>query len=81
MKKFVEKCDLYKEAKLERVLYPGLLQPLLLLEGTQRNITMNFIEGLPKSIRKNIILVIVDNFTKYRNFLVVTYPFTGQEIT
>jgi hypothetical protein len=42
---------------------------------------MNFIEGLPKSIRKNIILVIVDNFTKYRNFLVVTYPFTGQEIT
>jgi hypothetical protein len=25
MKKFVEECEVYKEAKLERVLYPGLL--------------------------------------------------------
>jgi hypothetical protein len=42
---------------------------------------MNFIEGLPKSTRKSVILVIVDSFTKYRNFLVIAYPFTAQEIT
>jgi len=80
VKGFVEDCDVCKQAKMEGVPYPGLLQPLRIPEGIWKNITMNFVERLPESIGKNAILVIVDRFTKYEHFLAVTHPFTAQDI-
>jgi len=72
--------DVCKQAKMEGVPYPGLLQPLPIPEGIWKNITMKFVERLPESIGKNAILVIVDRFTKYEHFLAVTHPFTAQDI-
>jgi hypothetical protein len=47
------------------VAYPGLLQPLPVLEGTWKNITMYFIVELPKLEGKDTIMVMVDRFSKY----------------
>lgn len=41
---------------------------------------MYFIEGLPPSDGTNVILVVVDTFTKYNNFLALTHPFTALEV-
>jgi len=58
----------------------GLLQPLPIPEGVWQNLTMDFIEGLPKSEGCTVILVIVDRLTKYAHFLPVKHPYTAATI-
>jgi hypothetical protein len=50
-------------------LTPDLLQPLLIPEMAFQHLTMDFVEGLPKSENKDIILVVVDKLTKYAHFI------------
>jgi len=41
---------------------------------------MNFIEGLPKSEGYNVILVMVDRFTKCAHFIPIKHPYTANTI-
>jgi hypothetical protein len=38
---------------------------------------MDFIEGLPKSASKDVILVVVDRLTKYAHFLALSHLYSG----
>jgi hypothetical protein len=49
--------------KHENVASPGLLQPLPILYAPFIHISMDFVEGLPKSEGKDVILVVVDRFS------------------
>jgi hypothetical protein len=62
VKDFVSQCTTCQQAKSERVAYPGLLAPLPIPEGAWQTVTMDFIEGLPRSATFNCILVVVDKF-------------------
>jgi hypothetical protein len=46
---FVSSCQICQQAKPDRAKYPGLLQPLPVPDGAWQTITMDFVEGLPKS--------------------------------
>lgn len=74
--KFVAECMICQQAKPDRSKYPGLLQPLPIPSAAWQFISMDFIEGLPKSHGKDCILVVVDRFTKYSHFIPLSHPFT-----
>lgn len=43
-------------------------------------ITMDFIEGLPKSHGRDVILVVVDRLTKYAHFLAMSHPYSVEQV-
>lgn len=49
VKEYVAQCTVCQQAKTERVATPGLLSPLPVPDGSWKMITMDFIEGLPRS--------------------------------
>lgn len=69
VEKYVQLCDACKRSKAENCKYPGLLQPLKIPDQTWKDISLDFMEGLPKSQGSDTILVVIDRFTKYGHFI------------
>jgi hypothetical protein len=74
-------CPVCQISKTECVHYPGLLDPLLIPNSKWSELSMDFIEGLPKSKGKDLILVVVDRLTKYAHFLALSHPYNAQQVT
>jgi hypothetical protein len=77
---FVQQCLVCQQAKSERNNPAGLLQPLPIPHGIWADVTMDFIEGLPKSEGFDTIMVVVDRFTKYGHFLPLKHPFSAKGV-
>lgn len=67
-------------SKGKHVAYPGLLQPLPEPQYAWSHVFMNFVKRLPTSASKNVILVVVDRFTKYGHFLPLSHPYSAASI-
>ena len=80
VKKFVKECDTCQRYKPELVAYPGLIQPLPIPTQIWSEISMDFIESLPKSHGKSVILVVVDRLSKYAHFMALQHPFTASDV-
>ena len=65
-----------QEAKHTHSLPASLLQPLPIPHGVWKDLSMDFIEGLPKSEGYSVIQVVVDRLTKFVYFLPVKHPYT-----
>jgi hypothetical protein len=72
---YISQCYNCQINKIEHTQKPGLLP-----NGPWQSIGMDFITGLPKSKGKDIILVVVDRFTKYGHFIPLSHPFTAAEV-
>ena len=77
---WVQKCDIFQRSKHNQQLLSGLLQPLPILTQVWAQISMEFVEGLPKSKGKSVIFVVVDRMTKYGHFLPSAHPYTTETV-
>jgi len=78
--KYVQSCTICQQAKPDRSKYPGLLQPLEVPSHAWHTVSLDFIEGLPRSGAANCILVVVDKFSKYAYFLPLCHPFSAAKV-
>ncbi|KAM0872306.1 hypothetical protein ACQ4PT_038804 [Festuca glaucescens] len=77
---YVEHCTVCKQAKHEKVMYPGLLQPLATPRSAWHTVTLDFIEGLPRSRNANCIMVVVAKLTRYAHFVALAHPFSAYQV-
>lgn len=59
---------------------PSLLQPLLVPEIAWSVVSLEFIEGLPKSGKYDSIFVVIDKLSKYAHFIPLAHPYTALNI-
>lgn len=80
VQKLIVACGTCKKAKSEHVSYPGLIQPLHVLQQAWELVTLDFVEGLPRSAGFSCVLVVVDKLTKYAHFLPLSHPYTALQV-
>lgn len=76
----MRECDVCQKLKHETYFPTGLLQPLPILERPWLDVSMDFIEGLPKSHLKSMMFVVVDRLTKYAYLMHLSYPYTTAKV-
>jgi hypothetical protein len=73
---FVAECEVCQRNKGEIFKAPRTLQPLTIPPTIWRDISMDFIIGLPKSGNNSVIMVVIDRLSKYSHFCALQHPFT-----
>lgn len=68
VKSYVRNYAICQRNKYGNSTSPWLLQPIPIPNGFLEDISLDFIEGLPASHGKQVILVVIDKLSKYAHF-------------
>ena len=76
----VSACEICQRTKTGSLAPAGLLQPLPIPCQVWDDITLDFIEGLPRSHGKDTIFVVVGRLSKSAHFTSLSLPFTAKVV-
>ena len=77
VREYVQTCSVCQQAKPDRARYPSLLQPLHVPSSAWDMVSLDFVDGLPRSGNSDTILVVVDKYSKFAHFIPLCHPFTA----
>nr|GEZ34526.1 retrotransposable element Tf2 [Tanacetum cinerariifolium] len=77
VKIFVRNCNVCQIFKPELFPHPGLLQPLPIPNQIWTKISIDFVDSLPMSKGKSVIMMVVDRLSKTCHFIPLSHPYTA----
>jgi hypothetical protein len=77
---WVRTCVVYQRYKSEHLHPAGLLLPLPVPQGVWTDVTLDFVEALPRVGGKSVILTVVDRFSKYCHFIPLAHPYSAESV-
>ncbi|KAK8918580.1 hypothetical protein KSP39_PZI021790 [Platanthera zijinensis] len=77
---YIQHCTVCQKCKSDNQRPAGLLQPLPIPERIWQDISLDFIDGLPKSKGKSTIFVVVDRLSKNAHFMAMSHPYTAEGV-
>ena len=80
VRNYIRKCLVCQTCKYENIAIFSLLQLLPIPEGVITDVSVNFIEGLPKSNEKKVIMIMMDRLSKYAHFIALSHPYSASTI-
>lgn len=80
IQEFIASCQVCQQAKIIHAKLARLLQPLPVPKQAWHTVCLDFVEGLPKSNRYDIILVVIDKFSKYGHFIPLSHPYIAMQV-
>jgi hypothetical protein len=80
VQEFIRACSTCQRNKSEHLLPAGLLLPLPVPTSVWTDISLDFIEALPRVRGKSVILTVVDRFRKYAHFIPLAHPYSAKTV-
>ncbi|KAF8112041.1 hypothetical protein N665_0068s0008 [Sinapis alba] len=78
---FVACCGVCQRVKSESLAPKGLLQPLPIPNQVWEDLSMDFVDGLPRFDSHTSIMVVVDQLSKAAHLVPLAHPYTAKGIT
>lgn len=75
---YVAQCDVCQRVKSESMALKGLLQPLPVPNQLREDVSMDFVDGLPRSDHHTSIMVVVDRLSKAAHLIPLAHPYTAK---
>jgi hypothetical protein len=74
---YIGSCGVCQNNKTNMTQSAGLLQPLDVPSQVWDDISIDFIDALPRVHGKSVILTVVDRFSKYPHFIALSHSYTA----